>query len=293
VTPLAIVATIGVSFLLAGMAYASEAGAEDPSMALNGYWSAPPPTISHETDVHPGMPDDVPPNTEAPARLLKLQQPWALEIHKKYLELIEARRALSLEAPSPDNMCLPFAIPTEGSAAYAFPLQFVVTPKLVILLLQLDHQIRIIRINGTHPASLKPSWYGDSVGHWEAGTLVVDTIGFNDRAELQEFPLGWPHTNQMHVIERYRVSPDGTKLEADWTYEDAGALTGPFETGATLVRGEPYQEFVNAENNVEFPCPTAEAGTPYRALSLKNLNVQLEETRKMAAAGFAATKTPR
>lgn len=252
---------------------------------LNGYWAAPPPTIAHETDVHPDDPHDQPPNAEPPARLARLLQPWAAEIHDKYLELIAARRALSLETPTPDNNCLPFAIPSEGSAPYGFPLQFLVTPKRVYVLMQLDHQMRIVRINGTHPASLKPSWYGDSIGRWEGSALVIDTIGFEARAEIQEFPGGgWPHTSQMHTVERYRVSSDGSKLSADWTYEDPGALTAPFKTNSILLRGKPYQEFINSENNVEFPCPNAETGSAYRALTLASVEEMLNAAKSAAAA---------
>jgi len=157
----------------------------------------------------------------------------------------------------------------------------------VVILLDLDHQMRIIRINGTHPAKLEPSWNGDSIGHWEGTTLVVDTIGFNDRSEIQEFPLGWPHTDKMHIIERYHVSKDGTKLIAEWTYDDPGALTAPFTSDKILLRGAPYQEFVNAENNVEFPCPTAEAGSPFRPLTDKNLDLALATVKHLAAAKSA------
>ena len=267
---------------------AASRGTWDPRM--NGYWAAPPPSLTRETAARPGQPDDIPPDADPPARLTKLQRPWAAAIHAKYLKLTAMRSALSLDTPSPDNMCLPFSIPAEGSAAYSFPLEFVVTPKLVVILLDLDHQMRIIRINGTHPAVVKPSWNGDSVGHWEGKTLVVDTIGFNDRAEVQEFPLGWPHTSQMHIVERYHVSQDGTKLIANWTYDDPGALTAPFNSSKILLPGQPFQEFVNAENNVEFPCPTAEAGSPFRPLTMRNLDAALAEAEKLTA---AAAKSPK
>ena len=274
----------GVLLMSAAHVGAAESRYSTAASLLNGYWAAPPPTIAHETEVHPDDPHDQPPNPEPPARLARLLQPWAAEIHGKYLELISARRALSLETPTPDNMCLPFALPSEGSAPYGFPLQFLVTPRRVYILMQLDHQMRIIRMNGKHPSSPRPSWYGDSIGHWEGRTLVIDTIGYEARAEIQEFPGGgWPHTDQMHTIERYRVAVDGSKVFADWTYDDPGALTDSFKTHSIFLRGKPYQEFINSENNVEFPCPNAETGSSYRPMTLANVEEMLEAAKSAVA----------
>ena len=83
-------------------------------------------------------------------------------------------------------------------------------------------------MDGTgHPRNdLEPSYYGDSRGHWEEDTLVVDTIGFNDKTWFDG--AGHPHTEKLHVIERYQRS-DSAHLEFEVTIDDPGAYTRPFK----------------------------------------------------------------
>jgi len=86
--------------------------------------------------------------------------------------------------------------------------------------------IRRIYLNRPHLKSPAPLWNGDSVGHWEGDTLVIDTIGFNDRTWLG--PDREPHTEELHVVERLRFVANGTYLEHLWTFDDPQALTSPF-----------------------------------------------------------------
>ena len=67
---------------------------------------------------------------------------------------------------------------------------------------QFDHQYRHIYLNVPHSADIKPSWFGESVGHYEGDTLVVDTIGLNDRTFIDDYLT--PHTDKLHVVERFR-----------------------------------------------------------------------------------------
>jgi hypothetical protein len=86
--------------------------------------------------------------------------------------------------------------------------------------------VRRIYLTGQHPTTLMPSWNGHSIGHWEGDTLIVDTVGFNDRSWL------WtnmePHTEALHVVERIRSLHDGQYLQIYTTVDDRRALTAPY-----------------------------------------------------------------
>jgi hypothetical protein len=95
---------------------------------------------------------------------------------------------------------------------------------------------------------MDPTWYGDSTGKWEGNTLVVDTVGFNDKFWFDG--AGHPHTEKLHVIERYR-RPDSGHLEFEVTIDDPGAYTKPFTLighSPMMVNTEIMEYFCN-ENN--------------------------------------------
>jgi hypothetical protein len=117
---------------------------------------------------------------------------------------------------------------------YMYPARtkFVQTPDAVYILHEVGEQFRIVRLNSKHPDDPDPQYWGDSIGWYEGGdTLVVDSIGFNDKSWLDQ--LGHPHTDKLHVIERYkRVDPNTLDFLA--TIDDPGAYTKPFETHRTF-----------------------------------------------------------
>jgi hypothetical protein len=79
-------------------------------------------------------------------------------------------------------------------------------PDRVLMLYSGDHEVRRVRMNAKHPSPLKPSWYGDSVGHYEGDTLVIDTVGVKvDRPYAMQDLFGTPYTDKLHIVERYRV----------------------------------------------------------------------------------------
>jgi hypothetical protein len=88
------------------------------------------------------------------------------------------------------------------------------------------NDVRHIHLTDKHSENLKPSWYGESIGRYEGDTLVVDTIGLNDRTFVDGF--GTPHTKELHVIERFRLIDDGKVMEANVQVEDPGAFTMPW-----------------------------------------------------------------
>ena len=107
-----------------------------------------------------------------------------------------------------------------------FPLQIVQTPKEVIFLYEYDHTARHIFTDGRkHPDDVTPTYMGDSIGHWEGDTFVVDTVGFNEKTWLDR--IGHSHSDQLHVIERFqRVNLND--LELDVSMEDPKALATPW-----------------------------------------------------------------
>ncbi len=135
-------------------------------------------------------------------------QDWAA---KKVLEFYN-RRGID----DPDARCIPPGIPRIETFGL-FPMQFVQTPQTIVILYEVYHVFRTIPLNAKHPDDLEPSYMGDSVGHWEGNTLVVDVTGFNDKTWLG--PVGSFHSEALHVTERFtRVDYNTINYEA--TIED-------------------------------------------------------------------------
>ena len=129
----------------------------------------------------------------------------------------------------PAAKCLPMGVPRLSTS----PQKFVQTLTEIIILDEGDiHTFRMIYLNGRkHPEEVNPTWYGDSIGHWDGDTLVIDTTGFNDRTWLDS--AGHPHTDKLHVIERYK-RPDANTLLREVTVEDPGAYAKPFTLEGTF-----------------------------------------------------------
>jgi hypothetical protein len=96
----------------------------------------------------------------------------------------------------------------------------------VTLLFEMPRMVRRVRMNASHPARLDADYVGDSVGHWEGATLVVDTLGFNGYAELDA--RGQPTSAKLHTVERFTPSADGNSIDIDTTVEDPEYYTQPF-----------------------------------------------------------------
>lgn len=109
---------------------------------------------------------------------------------------------------------------------HPFPMEIVQTPGRVLILYEYDHLVRQIYTDGRdHRTDLAPSWMGDSTGHWEGGTLVVETVNFNDRTWLDR--RGVPHSEDLRLIERIHINDDGL-LQIDMRMEDRIALREPW-----------------------------------------------------------------
>src|ERR1700693_5914411 len=111
-------------------------------------------------------------------------------------------------------------------------------------------EVRHIRLNASHSADPKPSWYGESVGHYEGDTLIVDTIGLNDKTLIDNY--GTPHTDKLHVVERFKMVDGGKTLEVSITVEDVDAFNLPWSARqrfSKVVDRGPLIEEPCAENN--------------------------------------------
>ena len=128
------------------------------------------------------------------------------------------------------------------------PYKIVQTPSLVVQLFEGGFR-QVFLDGGGHPQDPDPTWRGHSIGRWEGDTLVIDTVGFNDKAWLPAF---LPHTEQLHVVERYH-RPDLAHLNIDVSIEDPGTFTKPWQLHMvwTLAPGEEIGEFI-CENNKYF-----------------------------------------
>jgi hypothetical protein len=161
-------------------------------------------------------------------------QPWAA---KKVADSLKLRRA-----DEPVARCIP-QLDMPGIALY--PIQFVQNAQTVVILIEPRHNFRVIPLNAKHPDDLDPAYVGDSVGHWDGDTLVVDVTGFKEQTSGVSI-----HTEAMHVVERFtRVDYNTINYEA--LVEDPKALTKPYTiTSKIMLRpGTRLQEYVCEENN--------------------------------------------
>jgi hypothetical protein len=115
------------------------------------------------------------------------------------------------------------------------------SPHEVTLLFEMPRMIRRIRMNAAHPATLEQGYVGDSVGRWEGTTLVVDTLGFNGYAELDA--RGQPTSPQLHTVERFTPSADGSSIDIETTITDPEYYSQPFVITRSWKKSEARHPF--------------------------------------------------
>jgi hypothetical protein len=223
--------------------------------------SGPGPVMSEKD--HPYIPNG---QGEVSYRIADLSnpilQPWAAERMKKPNEEVRAGKVPF----TADSRCWPGGVPGFDIYARVRPIYFLQTPKEITIIEESDMQVRHIHLNVAHTANPKPSWYGESVGHYEGDELVVDTIGLNDKTFVDSYRT--PHTTKMHVVERFKLLEGGKILQASITVDDAGAFTMPWSAIQRWKRreGDTIIELICAENPTDFfhnetaagPIPQAE-----------------------------------
>ena len=160
-------------------------------------------------------------------------RPWVIDALRKVNE-----RVLSGKAAFPPQVsCWPLGVP--AFVLYpAQPIYFIQTPTEVLMTWQADHMVRRVLLTDRHSANPTPSWFGESIGHYENGdTLVIDTIGLNTRTFVDNYRT--PHTDKLHVVERFKLARDAKTIEVTVTIDDSGAFTTPWSAMQRYRRVEP------------------------------------------------------
>ena len=212
--------------------------------------------------------------------------------------ILKQRGELSLRGesvPNPHEECRPEPPPLLFAVQFAF--EMLQTGDEVVLLYSHDNKVRHVRLNAPHPAAVMPTGQGDSVGHYEGDTLVIDTVGIKATAISALDWYGTPHSDALHVVERYRLidqavakaaaakhdrqyrttprpNPNGIALDPDYrgkglqievTVDDTNMFTTPWKALVTYQRalGDLW-EMSCAENHFEYytghdtPIPSAD-----------------------------------
>jgi hypothetical protein len=182
-------------------------------------------------------------------RIADLRNPnlksWARDIMKKDNDEVIAGKI----AYTPGSSCKPAGVPAIDLVGG--PYFFVQTSKEVTILIQGDHQVRHVYMDVPHSANPKPSWYGESVGHYEGGTLVIDTIGQSTKTFVDNYRT--PHTEKLHVVERWRMVDDGKQIQVHVTVDDPDTYNEPWQATRQFRRVQTtLQEQACAENNMNF-----------------------------------------
>jgi len=176
-------------------------------------------------------------------------QPWAKEQMKKANDEV-----LAGNVPfRPRERCYPGGVPGFVVYTLVMPFYFLQTEKEVTIVNAGGPEVRRVFLNVPHSANPKPSWYGESVGHYENGdTLVVDTVGLSTKTFVDNYRT--PHTEKLHVVERFKLIDGGKMLEDMITVEDPGTFTTKWSAVQRFRREEnrPLLEDVCAENNYAF-----------------------------------------
>ena len=163
--------------------------------------------------------------------------------------------------------CWPVGVPGFDAYSPAEPFYFLQRASEIVVINPGGPEIRHIYMDVPHSKDVKPSWYGESIGHYEGGdTLVIDTIGLNDKFFLDNYRT--PHTTRLHVIERWKLAPDAKSIDISVYVEDPGAFTTPFRAMQRWLRREnaPLPPIPCNENNDDHfsqgLVPLAQATTP-------------------------------
>jgi hypothetical protein len=145
------------------------------------------------------------------------------------------------------SRCLPGGMP-EMLFGAPYPIQIIESPGQVTMLFEEQNHFRIVHMGGQHPVDPDPSWMGHSIGHWDGDTLVVDTVGLNDRATLDM--VGTPQSEKLHIVERYRRSA-ADSIEIQVAIDDPDTFARPWVAGTawrSVAPGTQVNEYI-CENN--------------------------------------------
>jgi hypothetical protein len=235
-------------------------------------WLDPPPGLRGPITNHPDHP--LQGNADRASRQVTVAmgnymdpilKPWAAQaMRQSNEEVLSGKRGMPFLATS---RCYPGSVP--GQLLWTTePFFFFPNPKtnVVYMVWERDSLVRRIYLADQHAENVKPSWYGESIGRYENGEFVVDTIGLATGLSFLDM-YRTPHSDKLHVTERYKLTADGKLLEVLVKVEDADTLNAPmYMTTRWRKQERAWREFICAENNPDrfghnlFPLP--EAKTP-------------------------------
>ena len=171
-------------------------------------------------------------------------KPWAKDAMKKDNDEVLRGKI----AYTPGQSCHPQGIPAFTLAQG--PLIILQTPKKITMIEESSQMVRHVYMNEQHPANLKASWLGHSIGRYEGDTLVIDTVGLNTKSFVDAFRT--PHTEKLHVVERWRIIEGGLTLDVRITVDDPDTFEQPWESYVQYRRAqEPFEEIICAEGNFQ------------------------------------------
>jgi len=190
-------------------------------------------------------------------------QPWAAaQMRKTNQEILAGKTAFEAM-----GRCWPGGVP--GMMLFtAEPAYFLQTSQEVTIVYSRGPNIRHVYMNVPHSRNPPPAWYGESVGHYEGDELVIDTIGLSDKTFVDFYHT--PHTDKLHVVERYKLLDGGKRMQGIATIEDPGAFTAKWKAMHYYIRHDTPiadSESICAENNDanyfhEDEVPIPQAKTP-------------------------------
>ncbi len=183
-----------------------------------------------------------------------LLKPWAAEAVKEHGDTLLAGRL----APDAHSSCRPMGVPyvlqVRGNV------RFLQTPEWIVITYEDDNQRRLVHLNTKHSSQPTPTWMGESIGHYEGNdTLVIDTIGIAEHGVSVIDRFGTPHTEGLHVIERYRIAEDeeGEKiLQVGITIDDPNTFNMAWHASSIYGVGGEHEEDICAENIRGFHGPS-------------------------------------
>ena len=250
----------GALSLLVSASSAQVTSQSPPNLGANGWLNqgtfgggallpvpgSPPEFLFHQDPAHPFVPNGT--GRQPTYRVADLDanpniKQWAKDVMKKDNDEVIAGKM----AKTARQSCEPAGMP--GYDMYGFqPIFFLQEPKKITMIFTGDQQVRHVYMDVPHSPSLKPSWYGESVGHYEGDTLVIDTVGLNTKSFIDNYRT--PHTEKLHVIERWRIIEADSILEVRFTVDDPGTYNQPWSAIQRFRRvPTPMDEEVCAEGN--------------------------------------------
>jgi hypothetical protein len=224
----------GLIFLLATTAATAQLA--DHGADFSGVWTNFP---TEETDAfqNSALRGDPPPMTA-----------WGQSRYDQAKPTFGSRSVPVLETNDPVYDC--FRPGTPRIYMHPFPMEIIQTPGRILMLFEYDHAVRQIYTDGReHRTDLAPMWMGDSTGQWEGGTLVIETVNFNDKTWIDR--EGVPHSEELKVFERIGLDTDGN-LVINITIEDPIAFTEPWTALRRYRRVDWNIEEFSCMDNVNF-----------------------------------------